>query len=61
VAQDKSKAKGSDASKPSAKDTGKSSPAPTKKYMRRGDVEAGVAVSLNNARMRLWLKIKVDK
>ncbi|KAI2706708.1 hypothetical protein DTO012A9_8500 [Penicillium roqueforti] len=35
-----SKAKGSDSSKPSAKDTAKSSPVPAKKYMRRGDVEA---------------------
>ncbi|KAJ5800636.1 uncharacterized protein N7518_002704 [Penicillium psychrosexuale] len=35
-----SKAKGSDSSKSSAKDTAKSSPVPAKKYMRRGDVEA---------------------
>jgi pre-mRNA-splicing factor 18 len=48
-----SKAKGSDASKPSAKDTGKSSPAPTKKYMRRGDVEAARIEAYNEEQERL--------
>ncbi|CAG8305090.1 hypothetical protein PENNAL_c0067G12091 [Penicillium nalgiovense] len=49
-----SKAKGSDASKPSAKDTGKSSPAvPTKKYMRRADVEAARIEAYNEEQERL--------
>ncbi|KAJ5382122.1 Prp18 [Penicillium concentricum] len=48
-----SKAKGSDASKPS-KDTGKPSPAaPTKKYLRRGDVEAARIEAYNEEQERI--------
>ncbi|KGO40659.1 Prp18 [Penicillium expansum] len=49
-----SKVKGADSSKPSAKDTGKSSPAvPAKKYMRRGDVEAARIEAYNQEQERL--------
>ncbi|KAJ5426402.1 hypothetical protein N7465_001472 [Penicillium sp. CMV-2018d] len=49
-----SKAKGSDSSKPSAKDTGKGSPAvPTKKYLRRADVEAARIEAYNEEQERL--------
>lgn len=49
-----SKAKGSDSSKPPAKDTGKGSPAvPTKKYLRRADVEAARIEAYNEEQERL--------
>lgn len=49
-----SKAKGSDSSKPSAKDTEKGSPAvPTKKYLRRADVEAARIEAYNEEQERL--------
>jgi pre-mRNA-splicing factor 18 len=49
-----SKAKGPDASKPSGGDKGKGSPAePTKKYLRRGEVEAARIAAYNEEQERL--------
>ncbi|KAJ5131552.1 uncharacterized protein N7515_007591 [Penicillium bovifimosum] len=49
-----SKAKGSEASTSSATDTGKGSPAaPTKKYLRRGDVESARIEAYNKEQARL--------
>lgn len=49
-----SKAKSSDASKPSSQESGKSSPAvATKKYLRRGDIEAARIEAYNEEQERL--------